>query len=90
MHVSIYSENITFCISRVTWVYQDQEALRDNKAPPYVLQTFFVILALKTINVNISYFVSVYMWFLFGFLLKGEPGDQGEQGLKGERGSEVS
>ena len=30
------------------------------------------------------------MWFLFWFLLKGEPGDQGEQGLKGERGSEVS
>ena len=32
----------------------------------------------------------LYMWFLFWFLLKGEPGDRGEQGLKGERGSEVS
>lgn len=32
----------------------------------------------------------LHMWFLFGFLLKGEPGDQGERGLKGERGSEVS
>ena len=30
----------------------------DNKGPQYVLKAFFVILAFKNINVNISYLVS--------------------------------
>ena len=85
LYVFMYSNNISFSLHRAMWVYQDQEVPLDSKGPQYVLKAFFVTLMLTYVVWSL-----LYMWFLFWFLLKGEPGDQGEQGLKGERGSEVS
>lgn len=53
------------------WVYQDQEVLLDNKVPQYVLKTLFVTLALKKINVYISYLVSASYVISFWFPIKG-------------------
>ena len=54
----VYSNNISFSLHRAMWVYQDQEVPLDSKGPQYVLKAFFVTLAFKNINVNISYLVS--------------------------------